>query len=160
VTGALERSPAPAEQQVKRLAERLQAVDVGERAVVDAGVLVEHRFAAKLQAAHRGQHFPAFRRGKGGADRIVQPAQAADAGQILRRDFSGGQRRERGIAQRRVGIMRQVHVAHAADGLRPSLPATELGGVTGIAGNGYKVLQSIGGMGNGQSRAIHGGRRV
>ena len=72
-----ESHAAAAEQEVKRFAKRLQPVNIGEGAVVDAGVLVEDRLAAELQTAHRRQHFASFHRGEGGMNR---PRAAGPAG--------------------------------------------------------------------------------
>jgi hypothetical protein len=79
-----ETDAAAAEQQIKRFAKRLEPVDVGERAVVDARVLLEDRLAAELQAAHRRQHLAPLRRAKG-RERIAscKPAQPADPREII-----------------------------------------------------------------------------
>ena len=85
----------------------------------------------------------------------MQPAQPADACQIFGGDITGGQRRQRRIAQGGVREMRQMHIPDAPDGLSPSLPAAEFGRIAGVTGNGYEILQPVGWMGNGHSRAIH-----
>ena len=147
---------AAAEQQIECLAKCLEPVDIGEGAIVDARMLVEDRLAAELQAAHGRQHFAPLRRRKRGADHLVQAAQPADACEAFRRDVASGKRRERGVAKRGIRIMHEMHVANPANRLRPSLAAPEFMGIAGIPGNRYEVLEAVGGMGNGQHRAIHG----
>ena len=94
-----ESHAAATEQEVKRFAKRLQPVNIGEGAVVDACVLVENRLAAKLQAAHRRQHFAPLHRGEGGMNDLVQPAQPTDACEILGGNVASRKRRERSIAE-------------------------------------------------------------
>ena len=151
-----ESDAAAAKQEIQRFPKRLEPVDVGERAVVDAGVFSENRLAAKLQAAHRRQHLAPLRRREGRTNHIVKPAQPADSREILGRDIAGRKRRERRVAKRRVAIMGQVHVTNAVDGLRPSLAPTKVGRVPGITGDCDEVLQAADRVGNGQSAAIHG----
>jgi hypothetical protein len=149
---------AAAEEQIERLAKRLQPVDVSEAAIVDARVLREDRLAAKLQRAHRGQHLAPRHRIERRADRRVQPAaEALDCRELFARHIAFFQRDEFRIGERALGEVREVHVAHARHGLGPSFAAAFFGGVAGVAGDRDVVLETVDRMGDGMGVRRHGG---